>query len=197
MTLMVELLESRKSEFTYTEKKVKGALQKVTLELKGTNSATITRLAKRYDRLDQMAKAMKERRDELNASIKILGDDLFDAEDTLATRIIETVSFTVMLTAAEKAHHKQPTKKIDFERAFNDLLALVPELEQQAQAILDTYTEIIPPKDTPTAVKVKTKVNESLYSTIHKLIKQMASSVRKWANVYDRKLNSLKKTYAI
>ena len=44
-----------------------------------------------------------EKCNELNARVKELGDELFDAEDALASRIINTVSYTMMLTAAQKA----------------------------------------------------------------------------------------------
>ncbi len=199
------LFEARQPNLTYSETKVKNALTKVTLELAGANSAIATKLAKRYERLDRTAKLLKEKRDELNTKIKGVGDELFDAEDVLITRVIQTVSFTMMLTAAEKAEHKQPKKDIDYEAAFKALSALVPDLQTQAQALLDAYTKIIPPKDTPTALKVAARVKEDLnegvmsdfMAKVKSVAKNLMSSVKSWAAGYDKELSALKKQFKV
>lgn len=203
--LLTSLNEVRQPDLTYTETKVKDVLKKVTLELTGANSAVATKLAKRYERLDRTAKMLKEKRDELNAKVKGVGDELFDAEDVLITRVIQTVSFTMMLTAAEKAEHKKATEKVDYESAFKALAALVPDLQQQANALLKAYTEIVPPKDTPTQLKVAARVKENLIegvmSDFMKKVKSVAanlmSSVKSWATGYDKELNALKKQFKV
>jgi hypothetical protein len=192
-----DLFEARQPQFKYTEKRVKGALQKVILELEGNDSGAMTRLAKRYERLDKTAKLLKEKRDELNAAVKEVGDRIFDAEDTLVTRVIETISYTVMLTAAEKAEHKQPTKKVDYESAFAALARLVPELDEKAKEILDKYTEMIPPKDTPTALKVKPKLEEGLWSKLKDMWTKFVKSIKEWGTSYDEKLDAIKAKYPV
>lgn len=203
--LKTTLHEARQPGLTYKETKVKEVLSKVTLELTGANSAVATKLAKRYERLDRTAKMLKEKRDELNAKVKGVGDELFNAEDVLITRVIQTVSFTMMLTAAEKAEHKKPKQQVDYEAAFKALSALVPDLQEQAQALLKAYTTIIPPKDTPTALKVAARVkedlNEGMMSDFMKKVKSVAanlmSSVKSWATGYDKELNALKKQFKV
>ena len=192
-----DLFEARQPQFKYTEKRVKGALQKVILELEGNDSGAMTRLAKRYERLDKTAKLLKEKRDELNAAVKEVGDRIFDAEDALSTRIIETVTYTVMLTAAEKAEHKQPTKKVDYESAFAALARLVPQLEEKTKEILEMYTELIPPKDTPTALKVKPKVNEGLWSKVKETWNAFMKKIKDWGRSYDQELAALKAKYPV
>jgi hypothetical protein len=189
----------RRAEFKYIEKKVKDRLDKVTLVLSGSHSATATRLARRYDRLDKTAKMLKEKRDELNMKVKGLGDSLFDAEDELVTRIIDTVSYTITLSAAERAEHKQPTKKVDFEAAFKALSELVPELQQKAEEILNQYTAMVPPTDTPTRLRVKpkTEVSEGIMSTLKSAISSFISKIKSWGKSYDKKLDDIKEKFPV
>lgn len=189
----------RRAEFKYIEKKVKDRLDKVTLVLSGSHSSAATRLARRYDRLDKTAKLLKEKRDELNAKVKGLGDSLFDAEDELITRVIDTVSYTITLSAAEKAEYKQPTKKIDFEAAYKALSELVPELQQKAEEILNQYTALVPPTDTPTRLRVKSKteVTEGLLTTIKTAVSGFISKIKSWGKSYGKKLDDIKEKFPV
>lgn len=191
------LAEARQPNWKYTEKRVKGALDKVTLELEGSDSGAMTRLAKRYERLDKSAKLLKEKRDELNAAVKEVGDRIFDAEDALATRIIDTISYTVMLTAAEKAETKKPKEEIDFASAYAELARLVPELAAKADEIRTKYTTMIPPKDTPTALRVKAKVQEGLLDMVKAQWSKFMDMINQWGRSYDSKLDALKKKYPV
>jgi len=184
------LAEARQPDLKYSDKRVKGALEKVTLELQGNNSGAMTRLTKRYERLDRSAKLLTEKRNEVNAQIKNVGDQLFDAEDSIATRIIETISCTIMLTAAQKAADKAPSKKIDFESAYAELAKLVPELQEKVDMITAKYTEIIAAKDTPTALRVKLK--EGILDTLKSWIKGFISEIKSWGTSYDAKLAKIK-----
>lgn len=193
--LVQDLFEARQPKWTYKEKRVKDKLARVILELEGSDSATATKLAKRYERLDKTAKLLKEKRDELNAKVKDFGDAAFDPEDTLYTRVIETISFTMTLSAAEKADQKSATTKIDYEGAFKALLKLVPELQEQADAVLAQFTELVPPKDTPTKLTVKSKISEGLLSSVKKKLSGFMASLKEWALGYDAKLAVLKKQF--
>jgi hypothetical protein len=191
------LVEARQGNWKYTEKRVKGALDKVTLELEGADSGAMTRLAKRYERLDKSAKLLKEKRDQLNAAVKEVGDRIFDAEDALATRIIDTISYTVMLTASEKAESKKPTAKVDYESAYAELARLVPELIEQADKIRAKYTEMIPPKDTPVGLRVKAKVQEGLLDFVKAQWSKFMDQMRMWGRSYDDKLSAIKAKYPL
>ena len=193
-----ELLnEARVKGWPYQEKRhaKTGELQKVILELSGSDSAAMTRLAKRYMRLDASMKKAQDMRNELNATAKAMGDQLFDANDVVVTRIIETVQYTLQLTAAQKAEHKEPKKSINYEAAFKALAALVPELEEQAKALIEAHTELVPPKDTPTALKVSVK--EGLWDGITKVLKQFTRKMMDWAKGYDKKLADIKKAFPV
>jgi cell division protein FtsB len=191
------LIEARSPKLKYTEKRVKNVLSRVTLELAGNDSGVVTHLAKRYERLDKSAKLLKEKRDELNAKVKDLADDMFNPEDFVITRVIDTVTYTLSLSAAEKAEAKSPTAKVDFEAAFLELSKLVPELTEQVDAIRQKYTEMIPPKDTPTRLTVKSKVDEGLISSIKRAWDSFVNVIKNWCAHYDDKLSALKKKYPV
>lgn len=191
------ITEERQKDFKYVEKRVKGALEKVTLELQGNDSGAMSRLMTRYTRLDRTAKLLKEKRDEVNAQVKDVADRLFDAEDALATRIVETVSYTVMLTKAEKAETKDPKQEVDYESAYSELAKLVPELEVKAKEILEKYTKLIPAKDTPTALRVKSKVEEGIVQSVMGAIKGFVKSILSWGQSYDAKLDAFRRKYKL
>lgn len=198
------LLEERKKNLTYVEQRdKKNNLEKVILELQGTDSAAASRLAKRYMRLDATAKAIAKKRDELNQAVKNIGDDIFDAEDVLVTRVINTISFTLMLTASQKGADKPEKKSTDYEAAFKALSALVPELEEQAKAIQEKYTEVVKQKDTPTMLKVQPRLKEGLGDTLKGWIRMVKAAgntllknITRWARGYDAKLDALKREFS-
>ena len=205
---LLKLYEERQKGWTYAEKRAKvpkgaptdavGAIEKVVLSLEGNDSAAVTRLAKRYDRLDISAKLLKDRRDALNANMKMLGDTLFDAEDALVTRIVETASYTVMLTASEKGADKPKKEVVDYEAAYKALAELVPELTEQAKAILAKYTEMIQAKDTPMALKVKPKaISEGLVEVAKRAWRAFVATVTAWGKSYDKKLDAIQTKYPV
>jgi hypothetical protein len=109
------------------------------------------------------------------------------------------VSYTITLSAAERAEHKQPTKKVDFEAAFKALSELVPELQQKAEEILNQYTAMVPPTDTPTRLRVKpkTEVSEGIMSTLKSAISSFISKIKSWGKSYDKKLDDIKEKFPV
>ncbi len=194
------LNESRNPNWKYIEKRTKGALTKVTLELEGNDSGAMSRLMTRYKRLDRQWKMLEERRNEVNRQVKDVADQIFDAEDALSTRIIETVSYTVMLTKATPASEKAATSKTDYESAFAELARLVPELEDKAKEILAKYTELVPPKDTPSALKYTAKLEEGFGDAIRGWVSKAKAFVKEmlsWGRSYDAKLDAFRRKYGL
>lgn len=194
------LVEERNKDWKYTEKRVKGALNKVILELEGSDSGAMSRLMTRYKRLDRQWKLMEERRNEVNRQVKDVADRIFDAEDALATRVIETVSYSVMLTKATPASEKEATKKVDYESAYAALARLVPELEAKAKEILEKYTELVPPKDTPAALKYTPKLDEGVGTVVKGWLSKAKAFVKEflgWGRSYDAKLDAFRRKYKL
>lgn len=199
-----DLHEERQPDLAYKEKRVKGELDRVTVELGGNYSGAMSRLTTRYSRLDTQAKLMVERRNSVNVQMKDVVQRLFDAEDQVLTRVVDTCSYTIMLTKAEKAETKESSKKIDYEAIVKELSKMVPELTEQIQAITAKYTELIPSKDTPASLRVKPRVAEGLGTNIAlaalgftaaivvEMISGLVTKILSWTKSYDKRLNVLK-----
>lgn len=190
------LLEARKEGGVYTEKQVKGVLERVTIALEGTESANMTKVAKRYARLEVSLKAMKEKHEKLNEQLKETVQGLFDAEDVVLTRVVETAQFT--LTMAKEIKKTEPTKSVDYEKIAAELAKLIPaELQEKIDEITKQYTNLIPPKDPVKKLSVsKEVVKEGIFDSVVKLKNWAMSMLKKatsWAAGYDSKLNNLKK----
>lgn len=202
MTLKERLLieeaseeRKRRTDLTYLEKKVKGELDRVIVELKGNESGALTRLASRYDRIDKAIKVMGQKRNELNAEIKGKVEDLFAAEDIVLTRVIETVSFTMTVSKKSKVADKVA---VDYEAIATELAKLIPdELQAKVDEIVKAYTTITPQPDKSPALSVKAKVTEGLLgdlkASVVSFIKKVVKSVASWAPKFDKKLDALKK----
>jgi hypothetical protein len=196
------LTEVRDPSLTYTNK-YKGkaaekAIDRVILELTGNQSGSMSRLTKRYERLDKALKLMNAKRAELNEKVKIEVEGLFDPADVIYTRVVETVTMTITLSKAEAKETKASKVVVDYKSIAKALEALIaPELEDKVKEITALYTTIIPPEDTPAALRVKSKLEEGLVldtwkkikSAVAKGIKNLAS----WAIKYDKKLAAIKK----
>lgn len=190
-----ELFEARNPKLTYTEKHIKKVLDRVTVELTGSESGVMSRLTTRYSRLDKAAKLMQEKRNQLNEDMKQVVESLFDAEDEVLTRVVDTVSYTITLSKAEKAESKAPKKSVDYAAIVKELSEMIPELQAKIEEITEKYTEIVQPKDTPVKLIVKSKLDEGLTAFARGLVKsfkEVLKSIKSWGKGYDKRLNSLK-----
>lgn len=188
------LLEARqKSGVKYTEKQVKGALDKVTATLSGTNSATMTKLARRYARLEASMKKMKEEHEALNARLKGDVQDYFDAEDVVLTRVVETAQFT--LTMAKEVQKAEGTTEVDYKSIIAALSVLIPdELQSKVEMITEKYTKIVPPKAPIKRLSVSKEVNEEILEEgLLERAKAFLKSIMSWASRFDNKLAKLKR----
>ena len=153
----------------------------------------MTKLAAKYDRLDKAIKTMGAKRDELNANLKVELEELFNAEDSVLTRIVETASFTIQLAKqADKAPEKT---EIDYEKIAAELMTLIPEeLTSKVEEIVAAYTKILKQTPKSPALTVKAKINESFESIageLKTLLKSLVKGIAGWANRFDRKLAKL------
>lgn len=199
------ILEARRADLSYNEKVVKNKIDRVAVELEGNDSASMTRLASRFDRLDKAIKRMGEKRGELNEQLKDKVTDLFDAEDVVLTRVVETASFVMTLSKLVKAAEQEPKKIVNYEKIAEELAKLIPaELQEKVEEIQKLYTEISLAQDKSPGLRVKNKVDESLNEGIVDFFKKItakaikaAKSLASWALSYDKKLAGLKKQAAV
>lgn len=194
------LSEARRDDLHYTEKVVKNKIDRLIVELSGNESAAMTKLASRYERLDKAIKKMGEKKGELNDQLKDRVTDLFRAEDVVFTRVVETTSFSMTLSKLVKSADQDPKVVVNYEAIANALAKLIPdELQAKVDEITKMYTEISIAADKAPALRVKSKVDESLNEGILDMIRGMATKVARWAKgmatwavSYDKKLAALK-----
>lgn len=192
--------EARHKDLKYTEKVVKNKIDRVTVELSGIESGVMSALTNRYDRLDRAIKEMTIRRNEMNEKIKDKVTDLFDAEDIVLTRVVETVSFTLTLSKLVKAAEQKDKVIVDYESIAKELAKLIPEeLQKAVQEITDRYTEVSLAADKSPALRIKNKNDDKLTEDVLSSLRGFMKSIHKWlmgitswAVKYDKKLNKLK-----
>jgi hypothetical protein len=183
--------EIRQSDISYLEVATSNAITKVIAELDAKQSKEFDKLAKEYKRVDVELKETQLERDRLNGDVKekLLG--LFDLEDKVYTRVIDTTKLVATLS-----RDSEPAEHFDIEGFISELTPLVAELGVSIQAIRSKYTTTNKAGRAP-ALKVdlkqpiKTnrksrKVKESLSTSIEKAIEIMVS---KFIHYFNRKMN--------
>jgi hypothetical protein len=178
------LKEGRSEDLPYTEKSVKGKLDKVIVELKGNQSGKFTKLAKRYQELKEATDELEKKQKEFNAEIKKEALDLFDAQDEVMTRVVETVSMTIQLSKKTEV----TTSKVDIDAIIAGLSLLVPELTDQINVLVEANTKVSKSVRSP-ALKVALK--EGILDNIKDWISGVFDSVMLWTKNFDRKKDKL------
>lgn len=189
---LLVLNEERDSGLKYTDKQVKGNIDRVITILSGNKSAVMTKLAQRYHKLDLSIKKLSEERNQINKDMKETVQGLFDSTDVVYTRVVETCSFTITLAKEGKAIEKV---EYDFQKIAEELAKLIPdELQSKVDEIMEAYkkVKITQPKSPALTVDLKEGILDSL-SKISKMASSVLKKMMGWALSYDKKLDKLKK----
>lgn len=203
--LVLELLtESRRSDLPYTEKKTKGAIDKVVVNLQGHESGKFTKLAARFKELRLKTDELSAATDALNKDIKEEAIALFDATDEVYTRIVETVSLTILIGKRQPDKMEKETK-INYEQIIKDITALVPELSSKIDDIITANTEVTEKLKVAKApqLRVDMKVDESQaldeafsFAPFIKVAvaigRKLLSGIKPWSREYSKKVASIK-----
>lgn len=198
MRKLINIVEARKSgnpDVEYIDDK-----DKVTVKLKGTESAPITKLSNQYMEIKKIEAELKERKDKLNPEIKDAVDELFDASDALKTKYIETVKNTLTITK-----DISPTEKEEFdaEGFFSELAELVDEeIYKTLLDIKEKYTNIKKSSGRRGSLRdIKVKESNHNDSKFIKNLKNWVSDYVKKINrklsTFDSKLKKLKRKYKV
>lgn len=185
---LLNITEARKSELTYSEKKVKDEIDRVIVALEGNESGKFTRLITRYKRLQKGVAALSEQQEILNAKMKEQVEDYFNAEDEVYTRVVDTISAT--MTIAKKT--VATSKKVDYDAIIAGILELVPELTEKVDELKKQHTKITQTEKSPA---LRTTIKEDIVSDVFKMIKssvkQLLSQIKAWGRSYDKRLNKV------
>lgn len=194
----ISLFEVRKDNIEYVEVKVKDKIARVVTTLEGNQSGVITKLAKTYMQLDRAVKALAERRNANNEELTDTVSSFFDeATDSVYTRVINTVSFT--LTLAKQTPPEDKTT-VDYEKICAELKKLISEdLIGKIAEIEKQYTTVIP-KETQKLKKPGLKVDvvkEGFIGDLNQKFKAVLTiflaKIKAWGKDYDKKLSALEK----
>lgn len=194
------LTEARRADLPYTEKKTKGAVDKVIVSLDGAHSTKFTKLAKKFKELKEATEELSAKTNALNAEIKDEALDLFDATDEVYTRIIETVSMTLNISKRQPDSIEK-TEKVNYEKIVSDITALVPELTEKINEIIKANTTVEEKVKVAKSPALRVDLKEAL--TIKDLIafakrifKSMSSAIKFWGKTYDKKLADIEKRFS-
>lgn len=192
-------------DITYVEKKVKGAVDRVTAELKGSSSAYATKLAASYRNIERLVKETSEAQASQNALIKSVESNYFDPVDEVLTRVLESIQYAITFS---KVTHKPASSKdiVNSEAILKELSEKMPELASVLAVLTTkhTTTKPIPAKTTPSRLTVKhhselktprskNKKDESITeSTDEEWVARYAEIAQEKLRSFDEFLNNLK-----
>jgi type IV secretory pathway VirB4 component len=180
-------------EIEYKEKKVTGLLDRVTAKLTGKKSEIFTKLAKRYKEIDNAIKILGEEREALNEKVKTHMVEMFDAEDEVLTRVIESVSLTATLSKRTPESTKS-VESFDTEGFITQLYNELPELENQLNELVKRFKvvrEVTVAEKSP-ALRVKIEEDEDMDQNLLNKIEEYSglvyAKISKNLMEYDRKI---------
>lgn len=170
--------EDRNNDFEYQNDKTK-----VTANLRGSESASFTRLAKDLIEMEGLSKQIEELKKSVKANTKSNVADMFDASDAVLTRVIRTKSFVVTLSKDPEASTSYKYKEILDELTQH----LTPELIKVLEATKKKFESSV--NRSPT-IKAEPIVKECIVR--EGIFSKFKMRVMRWAQKYDRKLDHLK-----
>jgi hypothetical protein len=186
------LLEDRIKDhpfITYTDVS-KGKTEKVIADLRSHKSAVYTKLAANLEAIEKKKEEIKALSEEVKQHAREDVADLFDAEDAVKTRVVDTVSFIFELSKDPK-----PTVSYKYAEIFAELAQhLTPELNLLLADIKKKYETITPKAPSLSLIsKKKPDLSESIGGKMKQYFAKFKNFVMNWADGYDEKLNNLKK----
>lgn len=184
MSSLKAIREARRRDTKY---EVNVKTNTVIATLKADQSRKYTKLAQKLEQIADMQRQIDELKAETKAEAKELIAGLFDAEDAVNTRVVETVSFIFTLSKDPK-----PTNVVAHAKVLAELeTKLTPSLLKALAAIKEKYTTTIQ-KEPSLRVAAKESVVESWTKTLKDKIASFVESIRSWATKYDAALAALK-----
>jgi hypothetical protein len=201
VTLKDYIAEARKEDKTYKEEKTKGLVDKVILELEGSDAGTATKLAKRFHRLKKSISRLQEAEKELEPKLRGLVDGAFDeAKDIFVTRTLATAQFTITIAKKQAAKDKS---EVSYDKVLEGISALLDaDLQVKLKELIEANTRrwvADPPKAGMTVKPIEEGVVDAAKGALSSMITKLEGFIAKlktrfqaWGKQYDAKLDSLK-----
>jgi hypothetical protein len=184
--------EARRSELTYTQKEVAGKVDRVIVQLEGRQSEAFTKLAKNFKRTKTHIERLEKVMESLNKEVKDKAIDLFNAEDEIATRVVDTVSIGITIS---KLPEVKDVVKTDWERIAKELASLTPELDAKLKELTKKFTTVKAGIQKGVSLRVDLKEGKisDIFDKLKNMFKSFLESVKSWGDSYDSKLDKIKK----
>lgn len=165
---------------------------KVIARLKNVDSTRYTRLGRNLKRMEWLAARMDYLKEQTKQDTRELIADLFLAEDANKTRVVETMGFIFKLTKDPKA-----AETVKYTKVLDELQdKLTPELIRVLEALVAKHTTLQKPKPAAlTAIdrnQVKTESVMDWASGIKSFLKKLKTTLDRWGQGYDNRLDQLK-----
>lgn len=175
---LINLMEARNPELDYVDEPTK-----TTVNLKSYKSQVYTKLSQKVNRIAELESEIKQLKEEVKQSTREDIADLFDAEDAVRTRVVDTISF-IMTLSKDPAATNTPKYKDILEALTNHLTPELITVLEGLKKEMVTVTQKAP------SLKIQPKtVDEGKTSSFFARIKNW---VLNWGKKYDKTLNALK-----
>lgn len=181
-------------EVSYDHKETKGEINKVIANLKGNYSGKFTKLGRTLNRISWLSDKLDQLKQQAKQETREHIAELFNAEDAVRTRVIDTVSFTFTMSK-----DPEPSKTVKYAKVLEELQEhLTPELLQVMEALVEKHSSITHKE--PSLIKAKDKtregidmdLNEGVWDGIKAFVAKFSAKIQNWAKGYDSKLAALK-----
>lgn len=160
--------------------------------LKSHDSAPYTKLANNIERLAELEAEIKELKESIKSDTRTHIQALFEAEDAVRTRVVETVSFTLTLSKNPEA-----TETFKYKEILTELSkSFTPQLIEKMNELKKTFKSVT---NKAPSLKLQNKKDlkeefslKATISFLKKTATKFLSYIKSWGKSYDKKLSSLK-----
>ena len=172
--------EARTGDFPYTDEP-----DKTSVSLQSYQSQIYTKLGKKLQRIEELEKELDELKEQVKQSTRDDVAALFDAEDAVKTRVVETVSFIFTLSKDPKATVSPKYKEI--------LETLAEQLTPELIAVLEGLKKsMVTVRQKEPSLRYKQKQSKLDEGKISQYVSKLKNWVMSWGAKYDAKLDQLK-----
>ena len=178
---------------------------KIAASVSGRLSEKYTKLALKFQEIDVLTTQLGELRAVANEEAKDTIETLFDAEDAMYTRYIDTVSLAITMSKDQEATSVE-TSDLNVNAFLDDLMTLVgDDLQPAVTKLLEQHTKVTAKLRAAqrgrVSVKLPTPVQEGeltegdMTDKIANYAAKFANKVMSYLGRYDTKLNAIAAKY--
>lgn len=193
---IINLMEARQpsADISYTDTETSA-----TAKLKGKKSSEFTRLATQYDEIMEIERGIKSEKRRISEKLKSSVKDLFDAEDALKTKYVETVSAAISVKKDVEARDEET---FDLDGFFEEVYDLLDkEIVSKLLEIREKYINIrkVGAREGGIGtVKIKESIiKESFLSNLKDWASDFANRITRRLPIVDKRFNKIKRKYGV